>query len=466
MSIATADPHQEKREMMTTVRVEPLILKLALPTVAIMMVSSFYNMADTYFVSTLGTSAVAAVGIAHPIMSIIHAIGIFFGQGAGNSVARMLGAGKNEEATVMASTGCILSFALTALFVTLPCLLLTEPLAILMGATPTMLPFARTYFVYIFLAAPWIAASLVLNSLLRFQGSAFYSMVGMCAGAVINLILDVWFMFILKLGIGGAALSTMIGEMVSFLLLLAGCFFKDNLRIRLKNVSLKPRYFKEMFRGGFPALIRNSIGSLSGIVINNVAAGFGDALIASMSIAQRISVLALSAVGGLGQGFQPVCGFNYGAGLYSRVKKGFWFCIRISALVLLFAALAMAAFAPQLISLFRLTDSEVIRLGTRALRLSCLTYPFMGWVTIFGMMLQTMGKTLPASILAVAWHGLFQLPCVLLLAPLLGELGVQISSPVSMFLTLLLTVPLAISVFKGLNQNGAAPPGKLIDGSN
>ena len=440
----------EKYARMIEAPVERLVCELAVPTISIMLISAFYNMADTYFVGSIGTSATGAVGVSFSLMAFIQAVGFFFGHGSGNYISRQLGAKNWDRASSMAATG-FLSAMITGALMALFGLSYLVPFARFLGATETILPYACDYLFYILIGAPWMTGSLVLNNLLRFQGSAFYGMIGMISGAVLNVALDPLFIFVFGMGVGGAALATIISQFVSCTLLLIGCTRKGNISIKLKNFSPSFFAYKEIVRGGLPSLFRQGFASVAFICINQVAGGYGDAVIAAVSIVHRVFLFASSALVGFGQGFQPVCGFNYGARRYDRVKRAFWFCMRTSSMVLLVLAVVGYFFAPGIVALFR-DDAEVIRVGTLALRLQCVTFPLMGWVLLNNMMLQTIGKAVRASILALTRQGLFLVAALSILTPPLGVLGIQLSQPASDVATFLLAIPLGVSVLKEMNS--------------
>jgi putative MATE family efflux protein len=437
-----------KFEMLTTYPVEQLVIQMAIPTIIIMMISALYNVADTYFVSSLGTSATGAVGISFSLMAIIQAIGFFFGNGTGNYISRALGAQKTADAEKMAATGFFTAFFLGVILSACGLIFLT-PLARILGSTATILPYARDYLRFILLGMPFMVSSLVLNNLLRFEGSALFGMIGMTSGALLNIGLDMLFIFVFHWGVSGAAFATMISQTVSCVLLfIISNTSKQAIRVLPKNFSPHFSNYKEMLRGGTPSLLRQSLVSLSTIILNHAAGGFGDAAIAAISIVNRIFLMASSALLGLGQGFQPVCGFNYGAKLYARVKKAFWFCMRIATILLCALAVLCFIFAPHIIALFRKDDPAVIAIGTLALRFQCFSYPFGAWIILNNMLLQTIGKAIPASILAFARQGLFLIPLILILVPMLGVLGIQLCIPIADFCTFLLAVPLGVTVLK------------------
>ena len=441
---------EEKYLKMTTTPVEKLICGLAGPTIISMLVTSFYNMADTFFVGKIGTSATGAVGIVFSVMAIIQAFGFFFGHGSGNYVSRKLGEQDFEEASRMAATGFVSAF-LAGLVIMAAGLIFLEPLCHILGATPTILPHAKAYLGIILIGAPYMTAALVLNNQLRFQGSAFYGMIGITSGAVLNIVLDPVFIYIFHMGVAGAALATIISQFVSFLLLLKGTRSGGNLRIELRKFSPSIRRYQIILNGGTPSLCRQGLASVATTCMNLMARPFGDAAIASMSIVMRITNFAASIMIGFGQGFQPVCGFNYGAKKYGRVQRGFWFCVKMSTIFLLAMAVLGWFGAGLLVSLFQKNDAQVIAYGTRALRFQCLTFPLLGWITMCNMMMQTIGKGVRASILAMSRQGLFIIPLVIILSAKMGFLGIQISQPISDCISFLVAIALQASVLREMN---------------
>ena len=442
---------EQKFHTMTEAPVGPLICKLAVPCIISMLVTAFYNMADTFFVGLLkSNAATGAVGVVFSMMAIIQAIGFFFGHGSGNYISRELGKQNFETAANMAATGFF--SALAAGFVL--CILgqiFLEPLAYLLGSTDTILPYAKAYLRFILLGAPWMMASLVLNNQLRFQGSAAYGMVGIASGAVLNIGLDPLLIFHFNMGVAGAALATIISQFVSFCVLLVGCSKGGNLRIQPSRIQLKLSYYKMIIKGGLPSLARQGLASVSTICLNQAAGPYGDAAIAAMGVVQRLAMFGSSAMIGFGQGFQPVCGFNYGAKLYDRVKQGFWFCVKGSFGFLLVVSALGYVFAPQLVALFR-DDPQVIACGAAALRFQCLTFPAQSWIVMSNMMEQSIGRTVPATFLAAARQGIFFIPCVLILPLLFGLTGIQMAQAVADACTLAVAIPVHIHVMKTMKK--------------
>nr|WP_326184477.1 MATE family efflux transporter [uncultured Oscillibacter sp.] len=444
------EKQEQKFHQMTEEPVGHLICRLALPCIISMLVTAFYNMADTFFVGMLkSNSATGAVGVVFSMMAVIQAVGFFFGHGSGNFISRELGKHNFEEASNMAATGFFSALAAGLLICVLGQIFL-EPLAYILGSTDTILPFAKAYLRVILLGAPWMTASLVLNNQLRFQGSAAYAMVGIASGAVLNIGLDPLLIFTFNMGIAGAAWATIVSQFVSFCLLLVGCTRGGNLHIHISRVQLKGSYYAMIIRGGLPSLARQGLASVATICLNLAAKPYGDVAIAAMSVVQRIMMFGGSAMIGFGQGFQPVCGFNYGAKLYRRVRDGFWFCVKTSTVFLLAVGALGFAFAPQLVALFR-DDPAVIACGATALRFQCVTFFFQGWVTMSNMMLQTIGRTVPATFLAMARQGVFFIPLVWLLSHTLGLLGIQMTQAVSDCLTLACAIPIQWKVLRELS---------------
>ena len=438
---------EAKFRKMTQTPVSALICQLAVPCIISMLITAFYNMADTYFVGMLNSnSATGAVGVVFSLMAIIQAVGFFFGHGSGNYISRELGSHHVEEASRMASTGFFFSI-ITGLIICVLGLIFLEPLAYLLGSTDTILPYAKSYLRIILIGAPWMTASLVLNNQLRFQGSAFSGMIGIASGAALNIILDPIFIFVLEMGISGAALATIISQFVSFCVLLIQCSKGGNISIHFRNFVPKLSYLKRITQGGLPSLGRQGLASLATICLNRAAGPYGDAAIAAMSVVQRITMFGGSAMIGFGQGFQPVCGFNYGAKLYERVTQGFWFCLKVSFLFLVSISILGAIFAPELIALFR-NDPQVIEYGATALRFQCATYFLMSWIVMSNMMTQSMGMMVPATFLAVARQGLFFIPLVLVLPLCFDFLGVQITQSLSDILTFAFAVPIQLKVLR------------------
>lgn len=298
-----------------------------------------------------------------------------------------------------------------------------------------------------------MTSSLVLNNQLRFQGRASFAMVGIVTGAVLNIALDPILILGLHMGVAGAAVATVTSQLCSFVLLVVMARKGGSIVIRFKNLKVNTYFLKEIFRGGIPSLCRQGLASVAVIFLNHAAGVYGDAAIAGMSIVNRVTMFANSALIGFGQGFQPVCGFNYGAGLFKRVREGFFFCVKYAFVFLIFVSALCGIFAPNIVALFRKEDQAVIETGALALRLQCITFPLNAWIVMSNMMLQSIGKALKASIIAGARQGYFFIPFILILPHAFGLLGVQMTQAAADVGTLLVSIPLAISVLNEMKAD-------------
>ena len=441
---------------MTEEPLSRLIWELSVPTIIAMMVTAAYNMADTFFVGRIGTEATAGVGLILPIMTIIQAIGFFFGQGSGNYISRSLGARDYSHAEEMASTGgvCAALFGLVFLAVGI---IFRDGLLSLLGARSSLVDsatvkYASDYLTFILCGAPFMSLSCVLNNQLRFQGNAVFAMIGLVSGAVLNCVLDPIFIFVFDLEVAGAALATMLSQMVSCALLYIGTLRSDNLKIKLKNFTPSSYYLKNICIGGLPSLCRQALTSFSTLCLNAAAGSsvppeLAEEAIAAFSIVNKIVLLVFSAVIGFGQGFQPICGFNYGAKKYDRVWNGFTYCVKYGSIFLLFMGALGFALAPQLILLFR-DDPDVIAFGAKALRTQCITFPLMATITLTNMMYQNMGRMFGATLLSAARQGLAFIPAVIILPMLFSESiqGVYLAQAVADLLAFSIAAPMAAKV--------------------
>lgn len=442
---------KSKFTLMTTAPVPSLIRKLAIPTIISMLITSFYVMADTYFVGQINTQSTAAVGISFSVMAIIQALGFFCGHGSGNYISRRLGAQDYENAEKMAATGFFCAF-LVGIAVTVIGLVFLTSISSMLGSTPTIQPYTETYLGIILLGAPFMASSLVLNNQMRFQGNAIYAMFGIGLGAILNIALDPLLIFTFDMGIKGAAIATLASQVCSFLLLLYLDSRGTNIRIRFKHFSPTPALLKEIVYGGSPSLCRQGLASLATILLNVSAGVYGDAAIAGMSIVTRICMFINSFVIGFGQGFQPVCGFNYGAGFYRRVREGFWYCVKTGIVFLTLCSIIGYIYAPEIVTWFRKDDIHVIEIGARALRWQLITLPLGAWVILCNMLLQTIRKPVQAVILSSARQGLFFIPFILILPYFLGLQGVEMCQAAADLCSFLLAIPLTVPILKSFRK--------------
>lgn len=439
---------------LTQAPIHKVIITMAVPTIISMLVTSLYNLADTFFVGRINTQATAAVGVVFSMMFFIQAVGFFFGHGSGNYISRELGAKRRENATKMASTGFYLSFFVGLLIMVIG-EVFVSPLARILGSTPTIQPYTESYMSIVLLGAPFLTSSLSLNNQMRFQGNAAFAMYGIVTGAILNVVLDPILIFTLGWGIAGAAWATVIGQVVSFFILFFMARKGENIAIRSRDITLTSTYLKEIFYGGSPSLSRQGLASVVTMMLNLAAGAYGDHAIAGMSIVSRISMLVMAAVIGLGQGFQPLCGFCYGAGMYDRLRTAFFYTVRLGTVFLFICAILGWVFSGNVIGIFR-NDPHVIAVGVVALRWQLCTYPLNCFIVTSNMLAQTCRKPVRANFLAAARQGLYFIPLILILPHYFGLLGVEMCQAVSDVISFLSTVPIIVYTFKEFAQEKAA----------
>lgn len=438
-------------QKLTETPVSKLIIMLGIPTTISMLIANVYNMADSYFVSRISLSAGGATSIVFGVMSILQAFGFMFGHGAGSYVSRLLGRCENERASNYASVGFFASL-LTGFIIMALGLVFLKPLMLLLGSTETILPYAMDYAKYIFLAAPAMTASCVLNNILRYEGKAALAMIGLTSGGILNIALDPIFIFGLDMGIGGAGLATAVSQYVSFAIL--GSVFligKTNSKISLKFITKEFKILRDIVITGLPSLARQGLNSVSTMVLNTAAKPFGDAAIAAMGYVGRTSSLIFCVGLGIGQGFQPVAAFNYGAKKYSRVRKGTTFTLIFGiAFIGLISALCFA-FAPGIISIFR-KEAEVVAIGSEALRIQCVALLFFPFSVVATMLFQSIGKSVPALVLSCLQSGLIFIPLCLMLPSFMGVRGIEVSQPIAYVLAAFVSLPMMLSFLRKLSD--------------
>ena len=432
---------------MTQMPVSRLVITLSIPTIISMLITNIYNLVDTAFVGQLGNSASGAVGIVFGFMAVLQAVGFMFGNGAGSIISRLLGAKDGEEASKVASTAFFSSLVFGAL-VSVCCLFMLKPLVMLLGSTETIAPYAETYIRYILIASPFITASFTMNNLLRYEGKAMLGMIGLGVGAVLNIAGDPVLMFGLRMGIAGAGLSTCISQIIGFFVLLS-MFLLNRTQCTLSVRLILPKALPDIVATGLPSLLRQGLNSLSTVVLNNCSAVYGDAAVAAMSIVSRVIFFTFSFALGIGQGFQPVCGFNYGAKKYGRVTSAYRFTVVLSEIIIVIMSAALLLFPGEIIRIFR-DDSAVVSFGTRALVLQAVAQLFLPFCMVTEMALQSAGKKIGASLLSVLRNGLFFIPLLLILSNLRGFGGIQEAQPLSVVLAVIPSAILAVRFFRGL----------------
>lgn len=442
--------HRDNYEFLTQAPVSRVILTMAVPTIVSMLVTCLYTIVDTYFVGQLNTQSTAAVGIVFSVMCLIQAIGSFFGHGSGSYMSRELGARRIDNAASMAATGFVYAI-ITGVAIAAVGLISLQTLSLWLGSTATVLPYTEQYMAIILIGTPFQIASFTLNSQLRMQGNTRHAMWGIVSGAVLNVLLDPLLIFGCSLGLRGAAIATVIGQAVSFLILYIMCNRRGAtcVGIHLTKFSLRWHYVREIIYGGSPSLSRQGLASISVVLLNLAAASYGDAAVAAMSIVSRVTMFVMSVIVGFGQGFQPFCGYCYGAGLYARLRQGYWFTVKTGFVFLAIFAAVVYCFAEQTVALFR-DDAIVIAVGSTALRWHLVAYPLNAYIMTSNMMLQTTRRPLRANLLASARRGLVFIPFILLLPHLFGLMGVAMCQAVCDVVTFLLAIPIMRLTFKEL----------------
>jgi putative MATE family efflux protein len=450
--VATTMTKEEKYKQMIETPINRLIPTLAVPTIISMLVTSIYNMADTFFVSQIGTSASGAVGVIFSAMAMIQAVGFTLGMGSGNNISRALGNREEDKAGEFAATAFFTAGMIGVLFWIFGTAF-SKQMVYFLGATKTIAPYAQDYARYILIAAPFMMCSFVMNNILRAQGNATLAAVGITTGGILNMILDPILIFGFGMGISGAAIATMVSQMISFGILFYQCNFRgDCIRIQASNFHLKLKIYGQILHAGLPSFCRQGLASIAAVVLNFAAGPYGDAAIAAMSIVTRFMMFINSSLIGFGQGFQPVCGFNFGAARYDRVLEAYWFCVKVAVVMLTVFGTVAFIFSRPIITAFRREDLQVIEIGTLALRLQLLTMPIQAWVIMVNMLTQSIGYGFRASLVAMGRQGLFLIPALLIFPGIFGVLGVQMAQPLADVFTFLLATGIVMGVLKELKR--------------
>ena len=442
-------------DKMTKTPVSKLVISLGIPTTISMLVTNIYNMADTFFVSSLGNSASGAVGVVFGLMAIIQAFGFMFGHGAGSVIARSLGNKDIKSAKEYASISFFASLVV-GFVITIVGLLFIEPLMILLGSTNTILPYAKGYGICILVSAPIMMASFVLNNILRYEGKAYLSMFGLVAGAVINIAFDPLLIIVFDMGIVGAGLSTALSQCISFAILFS-MFLRGKTQSKISFISIRTlssfgKHILTIMKTGLPSLIRQGLTSLSTVILNSLAGGYGDVAVAAMSIVNRISFFIFAVGLGIGQGFQPVAAFNYGAKKYSRVKKAFFFTFAVGEVLLGTLAIVGFVVSGNLIGLFR-NDYNVIEIGTTALRFQLVALLFQPLTICSTMLFQSVGANLQATVMSFLRSGVFFMPTIVILSDFFGLFGIQVAQPIADVLAFAVALPMVALFLRKLPKD-------------
>lgn len=438
-AVTNADQHYKK---MTETPVPRLILNLGIPTTISMLITNIYNMADTYFVGTIGESAQAATGILFTVQAIMQGIAFMMGHGSGTFIARYLADKNPKEATKYVSSAFFVG-GFIGLLITVLGLSFLEPLVRFLGSTDTIVPHAKDYGMWILMAAPFIICSLVLNNALRYEGKALYAMFGLTTGGILNIFGDYILVKVFRLGVYGAGLATAASQVVSFSILLFMYLKMAQSTISLKAVSKDIRLYLTICRIGFPSLIRQGLSSVTNGLLNNLTKPFGDAAIAAMSVVSRYSNFLMCVGLGMGQGFQPVASFNYQAKKIGRVKKGLIFTTAFGLVFIGAMSTISIIFAEPIIGIFQ-KHPEVIVIGSKALRFTAIGMMFMPFTVPVNMLYQSIQQPTISSVLSLIRSGMVTIPILLFAVPTLGLLGIQIAQPTADLIAGLISIPFII----------------------
>lgn len=445
------DLQTKQYKKMTETPIPRLIIMLGIPTTISMLVTNIYNMADTYFVGKISTSASGAVGIVFGLMAVIQAFGFMFGHGSGSIISRRLGAQDKESATKFASTAFACSLLAGLLIAVFGFLFLT-PFMRLLGSTDTILPYAKVYASFILISAPFMASSCVLNNILRYEGRAAFAMVGLTTGSILNIFGDWILMQKFHFGVYGAGISTSVSQVISFCILLYMFLSgKTESKLSLKWITKDFHDVTLICKTGLPSLMRQGLSSVGTMVLNSLAGAYGDAAVAAMSIVNRICFFVFSFGLGIGQGFQPVSAFNYGAKKYGRVRQAFYFTLAAGEVLLGSIAIIGMFFSPYLVGFFR-EDAEVIAIGNRALLAQLIALFFQPLAVCANMMFQSVGKNKSATFLSILRSGLCFIPVIMILSRILGLRGVELSQTVADILTFAISLPFTVKFLKELTR--------------
>ena len=444
---------------MTETPIPQLVLSLAAPTILSMLITSIYNLADTFFVGQISTSASGAVGVVSSLMAIIQALGFMLGHGAGTIISRSLGSRDTTAATRFASTSFFTALVFGVVLAvaglgTLPHFMM------LLGSTETILPHACAYARPILIAAPLMISSLVMNNILRYEGKASFAMIGLVTGGVLNIALDPLFMFVFGLGTAGAGIATALSQSISFCILLS-MFLRGKTvsQFRITAVTREARDFGRILLGGAPSFGRQGLNSIGGMLLNLAARGYGDAAVAGMSIVSRIFMFIISVAIGVGQGLQPVASFNYGARKYRRVRQAAIFTIEAAFCMLVVLVGLCWVNGDALVRLFR-DDPAVTAVALPAFHYQCLAMLLQPIIVVANMTFQSVGASGRATFLACCRQGVFFIPLILILPRTHGLFGVEICQPIADVLTFLVSLPFLIAFLQQLGRMGDAEQSK------
>lgn len=440
-----------KYEKLTTKPVERLVVEMAIPAMIGMVISAMYNITDTYFVGLVGnTLYTAAIGIVFPFMSVIQAVGFLYGHGSGNYISEKLGKKDRDSAERMAVQGFYSSF-ITGLLIMFLGLMFLRPLSYMLGAKTDMIDPVCRYLRIILFSTPAAVSSFTLNNQLRLQGSSKAGMMGLMVGVVANVVLNSIFILGCGMNLEGAGWATLIGQFLGMIALLRITWRNGNVPVNLKEIYFSKKLLFRIWLGGMPNFVRQGITSLAGILLNNLVSVYGENAVASFSIAYKVFAIGYAIVIGLGHGYQPICGFNYSAQKYDRVKKAFIFSVKISTIFLIISAILIYCFSFNLMKIFS-SDIEVIMMGKKILAYQSVVMPLLGYYTLISMFLQNTGRFYKATLISAGRQGIFYIPLLIVMNIFFGISGLILTQPMADIISFIFSLIIGIPDIKELNR--------------
>ena len=447
-----AQSQDQRKDMMLNEPISRLIPKMAIPTIVAFLINSIYSLADTYFVSSLGTNATAAVSVNASLDQLIMMAGSMLAVGANSYIARLLGQGNEKKASQVLSTAFFLAMGLGTVLMLFGSIFMT-PMVRLLGATPTCEQYSIDYATYVLYAAPFMAANFVMNQCLRSEGSATLSMVGMGFGGILNCFLDPIFIFGFDMGVAGASLATAISKWVSFAILIFPYLTRRSLlHLSIRNFHPTADILSKIVSVGSSSMFRSGLSVVAGILLNSIAGDISDSVLAAVGVCNKVMMFPFSIILGFGNGFQPVAGFNWGAKRYDRVQESYRFSAKVALIGSAVMAVLVAVFADPLIVLFAGTDEEMRRIGVICMVSQCIALPIHGWVAVVNMLCAGLGNAKGALALSTARQGTCFLPIVFPLFWAFGAYGVACVQAAADVLSLLLALPIVRGMKKKIAQ--------------
>lgn len=433
---------ENRNALFETTPVPKAFLTLALPVVMSKIVSMIYNMVDIYFIGRTGNAnLVAGVSICAPVFLLMVSLGDLFGLGGSSVMSRLFGQKKDEEGKRVSSFTFYSAIA-TGIFITVIMLVFKTPILHMLGAEGEVFSYAGEYYTWIALGAPFIILTLIPANQLRTEGLANIAMIGSIVGSVVNMILDPVFIFGLGMGAGGAAIATVLGNIVTDILFVV-CIRKKSrkLSVDFKMAKVDLAVIGAVFAIGLPSSLNNLMNSFGTALLNRSLASYGADKVAAMGIASKVNMLVAMIMIAFAFGAQALIGYNYGAGNKARLREILKFDLLVQMIIALAGGALLMIFAPSMIRLF-MDDAVIVEAGTLILRRMLLGLPFVGIFLVCSTLFMSAGKSLPTLIMSLSRQGIVFAAALFVLSLTLGYTGVITAQPVADMLSALLAVVL------------------------